>query len=65
MCFRMLLIFIILTGMISAQQREGDLAVLEITFSGKELTKEQIGVLSDDIRGIAAKITNYRSYEKP
>ncbi len=56
--------FLIFSSYLSAQQREGDLAVLEITFSGSELTKEQIGFLSDDIRGIAAKITNYRIMNK-
>ncbi len=60
----LILFFIIFLIPTHAQQREGDLAVLEITFSGSELTKEQIGFLSDDIRGIAAKITNYRIMNK-
>jgi len=62
---RISLVFMIIFSVVFAQERrEGDLAVLEITFSGKELTREQIGFLSDDIRGIAAKVTSYRIMNK-
>ena len=53
--FALLIVFPVL-----AQGREGDLAVMEITFSGPGLSKKQIQFLSDDIREKASKLTNYR-----
>jgi len=47
-----------------AQEREGDLAVLEISFQGKELTRQQKEFLSDDIRQAAMELTRYRIMTK-
>jgi formylglycine-generating enzyme required for sulfatase activity len=63
-CFLSLIFCVFLLNLSAQQNREGDIAILEITFNGKGLTNEQIGFLSDDIRGVAAKITNYRIMNK-
>lgn len=43
-----------------AQERSGDLAVIEMVFTGKELTKQQVEFLCDDIREMAVGLTDYR-----
>ena len=47
-----------------AQEREGDLAVMEMTFSGQGLTRTQIDSLSDLIRAKAVDLTKYRVMTK-
>jgi hypothetical protein len=47
-----------------AQEREGDLAVMENTFSGQGLTKTQVDSLSDLIRAKAVDLTKYRVMTK-
>lgn len=63
--FVCIFLFFITPGtIINAQEREGDLAVLNISFTGKELTQHQIDFLSDGLRGVAVKLTNYRIMNK-
>jgi hypothetical protein len=50
--FSLLVVFPVL-----AQERDGDLAVMEITFSGQGLTKAQVDSLSDLIR-VKAVVAN-------
>jgi formylglycine-generating enzyme required for sulfatase activity len=60
---KLILTFILLAFLapvLFAQDRVGDMAVMDITYTGKNLTKEQIGFLSDDIREKAVEITGYR-----
>ncbi|MDD5225233.1 MAG: formylglycine-generating enzyme family protein [bacterium] len=47
-----------------ARENTGDLAVMEIFFTGNELTRQQLGFLSDDIREKAVEITNFRVMSK-
>jgi len=47
-----------------AEERIEGMAVLEMAFAGEELTQEQIESLTDDIRGRAAELTNFRIMTK-
>jgi hypothetical protein len=47
-----------------AQERAGDLAVMEMSFSGQGLTKKQIEFISDDIREKAVVLTQFRIMTK-
>ena len=54
----------LLTQVLFAQNREGDLAVMEMSFSGQGLIKTQIESLSDLIRAKAVDLTKYRVMTK-
>ncbi|MCX5868379.1 MAG: SUMF1/EgtB/PvdO family nonheme iron enzyme [Proteobacteria bacterium] len=62
------LLFLILSLFLSfpvlARENTGDLAVMEIFFTGKELTNQQLGFLADDIREKAVEVTNFRVMSK-
>ena len=47
-----------------ARENTGDLAVMEIFFTGKELNRQQLSFLADDIREKAVEITNFRVMSK-
>ncbi|MCX5858652.1 MAG: hypothetical protein NT056_01940, partial [Proteobacteria bacterium] len=47
-----------------AQEREGDIAVMEMVFSGQGLIKTQVDSLSDLIRAKAVELTKYRVMTK-
>ncbi len=57
--FSLLVVFPVL-----AQEREGDIAVMEMVFSGQGLTRTQIDSLSDLIRAKAVDLTKYRVMTK-
>jgi len=58
------LVILVSSGPAFAQERIEDMAVLEISFYGKELTQQQKEFLSDDIRQAAMKLTQYRIMTK-
>jgi len=64
---KLILTFILLAllaPVLLAQDRTGDLAVMEMTFSGQGLTRTQIDSLSDLIRAKAVDLTKYRVMTK-